>query len=344
MTSRRAPTVLLALAIAAFLAADLLGGAPLRRHVQRTRTLYRPSSSEAVLQARNESAFGQILGEVRATTSDLLFVKANRYLHAGVGYESRGGPDSLKEGKMTDDEGTATVIRAASRDFRGFLGHLEREVKPYRDAAKSHVHTELDELLPWFRLMTLSNPRFVRGYRVGGITLVKDRKWHEALDFINEGLANNHDNPELFRLYQTLSQLHRRGRYDRRYPWGDQWLDKSLDAALRGYELARRQRPPLGEPGARSPGGLEWSDDIEEDFRLAAHLLSQLCREAAYRDGNRAQLEEALRYAQELAQMAPDDTPIRGFVKKLQSELAAWPPGAPPPPAPGTTGGTKSEE
>lgn len=325
--------------------AAVLGGAPLRQAVLRARSLYQPGLSEGELSVRNESAFGQILGEVRATMSDLMFVKANRYLHAGIGYAPRARIDTLNEQKQmgAGDAGAPTTIRSAAEDFRGFLGNLEREVKPYRDTSQAHVHTELTELLPWFRLMTLSNPRFVRGYRVGGMTLVQDGKWAEAQQFMDEGLANNQDNPEVFRLYQTIASLHRQGRRDPKYPWDGEWLDKSLGAALQGFEVAKRQRPPHGETGVESPDGLVWTEDIEEDFDLATHMIPQLLREAATRDQDRTKLELALRYAQELADLAPTYRPIHGLIVTLQTELANWKPGEPEPSsAPPAADGTAS--
>jgi tetratricopeptide (TPR) repeat protein len=331
--SPRSRISLLVLTVAAILVANVLGGAPLRQAVLHARSIYQPGQSESVLSARNESAFGQILGEVRATMSDLMFIKADRYLHAGAGYAPRARIDTLNEQKQMGggDQGSPTTIHSAAEDFRGFLGDLEREVKPYREASQAHVHTELTELLPWFRLMTLSNPRFVRGYRVGGMTLVEDGQWQEAQQFMDEGLANNQDNPEVFRLYQTVASLHRLGRNNRRYPWDGQWLDKALAAALQGFDLAKRQRPPHGEVGAQAPSGLVWTDDIEEDFDLAVHMIPQLCREQAYRDHDRSKLELALRYAQELAELAPTYSPIGRFVVTLQAELAAWKPGEPAP-------------
>jgi len=161
--------------------------------------------------------------------------------------------------------------------------------------------------------MTLANPHFVRGYRVGGMTLAKEKEWEKALEFMNEGIAGNPENPELFRLYQTLSQFHLRGRWREDYPWGEAWRDNALDAAQKALELAIPERPPLGEAG-KKVGNLTWTDDIEEDFRLAVHTIPVLLRDSG-------QLEEALRVAREIKILIPEFLPIDNTIENIEADL-----------------------
>jgi hypothetical protein len=304
-------------ALALFLALCAWRGPALRAASQYERSLYGVGGSEAALSNRNASAFAQILGEIRTTTADLLFMKTNRYLHAGIGYAPKKNEDLM--GKTQLDivcgPGTPTQIRAKKDDFRGILGDFEREVKPYRDSSQAHTHTQLSELIPWYRIMTLSNPRYVRGYRVGGITLADEGHWQSALDFMNEGLRNNRDNPEVFLLYQSLALLHLRGKYQKGYPWGDKWRENALDAARQSYRLGLLERPLLGEPG-KVASHLPWSEDLEEDFLFSANLIPMLLRD-------QGKLTEALDSAREIRRIAPSSRPAQRLVEDLEKQTAA---------------------
>src|SRR5689334_9941521 len=50
--------------------------------------VYQPAfaSSDATLEAVNSTPFAQILGEVRASAADLMWIKTEHYLHRGVIY------------------------------------------------------------------------------------------------------------------------------------------------------------------------------------------------------------------------------------------------------------------
>jgi hypothetical protein len=55
-----------------------------------------------------------------------------------------------------------SLIPEPDDDFRGIIGDVEREIKPY---ATVHVpHTKGEESLPWLRLATLINPRHEKSY------------------------------------------------------------------------------------------------------------------------------------------------------------------------------------
>ena len=86
--------------------------------------------------------------------------------------------------------GSAGLVRRQSplEDWRGFIGDLEREVKPWMDPSLGRIaKARSQEVMPWFRLMTLVNPHRVRGYRVGtGMIMMEgtpealDRAWEFA--------------------------------------------------------------------------------------------------------------------------------------------------------------------
>jgi tetratricopeptide (TPR) repeat protein len=90
------------------------------------------------------------------------------------------------------------------------LGDIEREIRPY---SATHVeHEGLEEVIPWYRLLTYINPQHTRGYVVGSYVIATHGDNPEkALEFLKEGERNNPQSPEiqeaLGRLY--FFKLHR---------------------------------------------------------------------------------------------------------------------------------------
>jgi len=272
------------------------------------------------LEARNLNAFALILGEVRATAADLMFIKTERYLHGGIAYKphlninkmaTTGVVEANTQGHDHHDRepgccpgGTPTLIRTASQDFRGFIGALERETKPFQDPKLPHHHGRKEELLPWYRVMTLADPHNVRGYMVGTMLLSFAKKTDEALSFIEEGIEKNRGNPQAFRLYGSLAQLH----------WKSRRLEKALAAAQKGYLLGKIVRPKGGKAGAVRKG-LRWTDDIENDFLFLARVFPLLL-------DKKGETGEALRVAEEVASLAPDDVATKDMIERFRRELS----------------------
>lgn len=177
----------------------------------------------------NQSSLARILGEFRTGMSDMLFIKTERYLHSGVGYvphltedlltvqgtdenmdehleemeEGDGDHHGHEEDHFHHEEDVETLLPTAEQDYRGWIGRMQREVKPWRDPSLSHKHTDGKELIPWFRMMTVSDPKYVRGYVVGAFWL-KRYDIDAALAFIEEGLV---ENPEAFQLHLSKGML-----------------------------------------------------------------------------------------------------------------------------------------
>ena len=138
---------------------------------------------------RNASSVGMMLGELRTSFSDILVMKTERYLHSGVQYAAHTdeGDKSLESDienldAHQEDVGVSrkveagghqakTLIRSEDHDFRGIVGHLEREVKPYSDSGAHADHTDGRQILPWFRVATLSDGQHVRAYTSGAYWL-----------------------------------------------------------------------------------------------------------------------------------------------------------------------------
>lgn len=321
------------------------------------------AADPAGLERRNRNAFAQILGEVRATAADVMFVKTERYMHDGIGYAehlklgamARGedelaGPaldivhqESLAEiensensqDQSTADEGheeaeelegheghdhsvsdgAPTIIRTADRDFRGFLGALEREVKPWRVHGQSHGKGRGAELLPWYRMMTLANPQFIRGYRLGAMWLGFDGHEAEAIEFLEEGVAKNQNNPELFQLHLSLAITHLRligegtGPHHR----------SALSASRLGLECALGVRPENGKAG-RIRGDLLWTEDHEEDFIFLARFVSLLLE-------NAGRFDDAAASARRTLAAGADDAILRNLADRLERGESAYAPG-----------------
>jgi tetratricopeptide (TPR) repeat protein len=174
--------------------------------------------------ARNTSAIAMMFGEFRTAMSDIMYIKTERYLHSGVAYAPHMDNETLTTvGTIKDidtehaeastkiktvvEEGSAgaaaTLIPTSQNDWRGFVGYLQRKVKPWRDPSEPHVLTDGREMLPWFRVMTMSDPHYARGYAVGAWWL-KRRNLDAAIAFAREGITNN---PSAFEIYYTLGEL-----------------------------------------------------------------------------------------------------------------------------------------
>jgi hypothetical protein len=159
-----------------------------------------------------------------------------------------------------------TIIRTADKDFRGFIGDLERQIKPWRNPSEGHKHTPGTELLPWYRLGTYSDPQNVRMYMIGSWwlkTLRTPEQIQEALRFLDEGIANNPDAFQLFLMRgYILRQLKR-----------PQEAEVSFASAA---TLGLKQRP-----ADESTTGPLWSLTMEEHLEGAVtmHVLSVRDRE-----------------------------------------------------------------
>lgn len=191
-------------------------------------------------------------------------------------------------------EDVKTVIRAPGEDWRGIIGKLEREVKPWRDPSLPHLLSPGTELLPWYRLITLSNPKNIRGYVIGSFWLLSNnnvKQTNEALKFINEGLKNN---PKSFQLYLMRGRIFLRLNDNKR----------ALENFTKARQLAIAQRP---KEGTDNP---VWTIDLEEDFLFAFRYEAILFRDS----GN---IQRALEIAKKALEYAPNDKSFQILIKNL---------------------------
>src|SRR5437763_8508934 len=120
--------------------------------------------------------------EMRALTSSELRSKARWRASQAQGQET---PVARHE------EGETTVVPNREADHRGFLGDLERQIKPYMDM-RHHRHRDPGETAALFRLMTWANPQFVQAWVVGANVLAENlNRPAEAMTFLREGAEKN---------------------------------------------------------------------------------------------------------------------------------------------------------
>jgi|GEM_PF-1800041 hypothetical protein len=163
-----------------------------------------------------EVAAASLFGQFRSNIADFLWLKVDKYLHSGV--DLRGMTEEEKRNERIRQLGHAekgkdgnrqhssetTVVLDKETDWRGILGDVERDIKPYMDM-RNHNHRDPKEALPLFRLMTWSNPKFIPGYATGAVMIAREEKaFNEAIAFIQEGENNN---PESIEIQATFSYL-----------------------------------------------------------------------------------------------------------------------------------------
>ena len=258
---------------------------------------------------RNHSALAAMLGEFRTSASDLMFIQTERYLHGGISFR-KGTAHAMEQdhdehehdlmhehehGVEHDQDhehdaacscqGEETAIPRKEKDFRGWIGDLYREVKPWRDPAKPHIHTDGRELLPWFRLMTMSDPHYVQGYLAGAYWLQRE-SLAEAMAFVEEGIQKN---PNAFQLYVSRGFLRmkaiRNSNESPRMEEDRKTVEEARNDFRQAAEMGLAQRPAAVEPDGTH--GAKWLKYHENDLLAACRMTVVLTERLG--DGEMAQ-------------------------------------------------------
>jgi tetratricopeptide (TPR) repeat protein len=249
--------------------------------------------------------------------SDIMFIKTERYLHNGVAYQPHITMKDFESPSSATEEyaGIPTVIRRPQEDWRGFIGDLEREIKPWKDPSQHMAHEKGVELLPWFRVMTLVNPHRIRGYKIGAfLMMTRDSpdSLQEAWNFIQEGIKKNPDSHELYYMLIRLAQMDVRLAQAGGKILSEEELRKydqaALDFAQKGIEVAAPRRPAEGWQGKGRPA------EMEDAFAALTHYEVLLLRRLG-RD------EEALRAAFQSLEKFGSDPVLQNEVAELQAKL-----------------------
>ncbi|MCC6697473.1 MAG: ankyrin repeat domain-containing protein [Candidatus Hydrogenedentes bacterium] len=198
-----------ALFVASLAAAGLLGAIPhlCASYVRVDAASY--TSSE--VDAARESIAISLLGQLQMSVGDLMWLKSMEYLHVGVvqrmptraeeqrGYMRRDSMDTAMG--MGHTEGVNMTLDA-ERDWRGFIGAIERHVKPYQE---QHMHDDPVEIIPWYQLAVRLNPRLERLYTLGAFYMADfAHEPGEAKELLEAGVQAN---PHSFEIHAALGRL-----------------------------------------------------------------------------------------------------------------------------------------
>lgn len=126
------------------------------------------------------------------------------------------------------------VIPPANEDFRGPLGDLERNVKPYLSAKGAMYSKDSDQTLAFYRLITWLDPHHIQGYVIGSSFMSRAGEFaDDGLRFLHEGERNN---PDSFEIQTELGHFYLVYKHD--YPAAAKHLELAL-------QLIPRHRPLL---------------------------------------------------------------------------------------------------
>lgn len=256
--------------------------------------------NEQARELGNTSVFAQIMGEIRSSMADIMWIKTERYLHAGVAWSAHINATKMSQsGEVEGDhENITMMIPEKQNDYRGYVGDLHRIVAPWSAPDTAHKHEAGEEMLPWYRLATLSDPHYIRAYVIGAWWLMKQKDGErpmreEALEFIDEGIRNN---PDRFQLYLMRARI---------LMAQERW-QAALDPLTEAVEIASRVRPEEGK--AQPP---RWDDDREEDFAACLRFRVML----AYRKLD--DLGLARRYLDVAMTYLPNDGPLNNLATQI---------------------------
>ena len=163
---------------------------------------------------------------------------------------------------LGDESHLVTSIPSAADDFRGVFGDLERAKAPYQDM-HDHKHNSPETAFPLFRLMTWVDPQFLPGWTTGSMLIGSNNSKQatdEAIAFLNEGLKQNPDSPEIMTRIGALVASKKQD-----FTKGMDWFEKAYAATM------KIERP--------SPDQLETREDVFRWVAITANRIGDTQRE-----------------------------------------------------------------
>jgi len=261
-----------------------------------------PPVRDTGLDAHETHAAATLLGQFRTSISSWLWLRTDLYLHNGVqmrplsdaevraGVKGLGSHDN-EDKKLHDDAKITTVVPASDRDFRGWMGDVERATQAFKDM-RNHGHRDPKSALPLFRLMTWIDPQFIPGWTVGAHVLVSGNSpegLERAVGLLQQGISHN---PESVELYGELGHI-QAVRWHR--------FGLALTSLERARQLSLRRPVPEDEDG---------HDAVRDTYRWLALVHREL-----------GQLGGMYDAAREGAQRMPDDVILRRLANPPPSPL-----------------------
>ncbi len=248
----------------------------------------RQFSSEEIREA-NESIPMTLLGQFRTNLDAYLWLKTEDYLHSGITYrpytetELASGKQDIEAnvGGFAAHSDGPTLIPPKEKDWRGIFGDLERNIQPYRPGPAQHGDPQ--ELIPWYRVQTIINPRDVNAYVTCAFFLADFAgRPKEALAFLDEGIRNN---PNDFEMQEAVGQLYfeKWKNCDRAIPC----LEKAISLGKQLPTRDQKQETTFGNAYVFLTKAYRANGDFEAELRAAedgvAHCPKNPLVRAAYR-------------------------------------------------------------
>lgn len=154
---------------------------------------------------------------------------------------SVGGDGGVPTVAHAEEEEHEIAIPHADHDFRGVLGDLERDVKPYFVRQSRVLAVDPDQVLPLCRAAVALDPHFVEAYATGATFVYRaGRHTEEAMRFLEEGARNN---PDSFEIQEELGHIALVGRKD--LAGAIAYLRRGLTLVPTGRRLSEQEQTTL---------------------------------------------------------------------------------------------------
>jgi hypothetical protein len=154
--------------------------------------------------------------------------------------EHPGGCEHDGEESHEDEGGQGAHVLAvppAREDWRGILGDLERSIKPYTDANGRPYSKDADQTVPFYRMVTWADPRFIQGYTVGAMFICRSGRYADrAIAYLHEGERYN---PASFEIQMELGHYYLV--YKKDYPAAEKHLLRALALVPRDRRLTEME-------------------------------------------------------------------------------------------------------
>jgi len=204
-----------------------------------TEAHYKPSEFEEA----KESIALSLMGQLRMSVGDLMWLKTLEYLHNGIIYRPPTKRERAQGVRAVEFTGMGagvahadgpSLVPDAERDWRGILGDINRQIEPYRPGHARH--SDPQELIPWYQLLTKFNPNYIQAYTVGALFMSDfAREPEKARDFLKAGAQAN---PWSFEIQAALGRLY--------FDYFEEYREAG-DALQKAVELAKKERQYLAE-------------------------------------------------------------------------------------------------
>jgi len=212
-----------------------------------TEAHYKPSEFEEA----KESIALSLMGQLRMSVGDLMWLKTVEYLHNGIIYRQPTKKEEAEGVRAIEYTGMGagvahadgpSVVPDVERDWRLVLGDINRQIEPYRPGPAQH--SDPQELIPWYQLLTKFNPNYIQAYTVGALFMSDfAREPKKAQDFLKAGAAAN---PWSFEIQSALGRVC--FDYFKEYRAAADALEKAIELARKEQQYLAERDDQLDEP------------------------------------------------------------------------------------------------